>query len=311
MKYCSDIRTYPILVMITSQSNTTVTISFATSDTGNWVRLVSTEQQNVCNGKYEGLNICIDLTRNLTRNNLTPVHLVTLACLIQTIRKQGLSGHIQANEDIISYLRDDLHLNEYFSSEIAHIKSESHYNLNLWKVSNEHALMYSQHVADYLKRTYFDGLDLSTLKVVLDELYANIADHSESNGIAYSFIRYDENKHLIRIAFCDFGIGIKSSLLKGGNNIKSEFIRTATMKGVTAGSNTHNRGFGLDTVVSSLSGSDCAIKILSGNELFISNGDGNNQRTWLTDFNFAGTLIYFDMPISSFEEVDYMDNFEL
>lgn len=83
------------------------------------------------------------------------------------------------------------------------------------------------------------------------------------------------------------------------------------MKGVTARSNTHNRGFGLDTVVSSLAGSDSVIKILSGTELYLSSGDGNIRRTWQADFDFEGTLIYFDMPISSFEDAYYVDNFEL
>ncbi len=53
------------------------------------------------------------------------------------------------------------------------------------------------------------------------------------------------------------------------------------------------------------------IRILSGYELFVSYGDGKNQRTWLTDFDFRGTLIYFDLPISSFEDADYFDDVEL
>lgn len=243
--------------------------------------------------------------------HLNPVHLVTLACLVQYLRKNGFSGRIQASSDLIAYFRDDLHLNDYFSSEVAHVRSESNYNLNLWRISTEHALMYSQHVSDYLKKTYFKNKDLSALKVVLDELYANIADHSESKGLAYSFIKYDEDKKIIKIAFCDFGIGIKASLIKGGTNVINEYIKAATVKGVSARSNSHNRGFGLDTVVSSVCGSKNAIRILSGTELFLSYGIEQNQRTWQTDFDFKGTLIYFDMPISTFEEDNYVDDFEL
>lgn len=171
--------------------------------------------------------------------------------------------------------------------------------------------MYSQYLSDYLKRTYFADKDLSSIKVVLDELYANISDHSESDGVAYSFVKYDIPGQLIKIAFCDFGIGIKASLLKGGSNIAREYVKAATMKGITAGSNSHNRGFGLDTVVSSLSGSGKKISILSGSELFVAYGDRNIQRTWQTGFDFRGTLIYFDMPISSFEDADYLDDYEL
>lgn len=287
------------------------TISFVSLDTGYWIRRVSEEQHNLSSGKYNKSNINIQLNEDFRRTNLRQLHLVTLACLIQSIKQNGFTGRLQAHQDVISFLRDDLHLNEYFSSQIAHIKSESNYNLNLWKVLPEHALMYSQHVADYLKRHYFANKDLSGLKTVLDELYANIADHSDSQGLAYSFIKYDQEKQTIRIAFCDFGIGIKASLKKSGLKLDNGYVYAATTKGVSSRSNTHNRGFGLDTVVSSVCGTGNVIRILSGSELFVSYGDGKNQRTWIIDFDFRGTLIYFDLPVNSFEEADYVDEFEL
>lgn len=287
-------------------------IYFDKVDKGSWLKKIGEENKKITAGDYSSCQVEIYLAKSILPDNLTPVHLVTLACLIQHLRKNGAHGRIHAHQDVIDYFQNDLHLSEYFSSEVAHVKSESEYNLNLWRVRTDHALQYSHHVSEYLKKTYFSDKDLSGLKVVLDELYANIADHSESEGLAYSFIKYDQKMQIIKIAFCDFGIGIKASLLKGGARIDdNEFIRAATIKGVSAKSNTHNMGFGLDTVVSSVCDTKNTISILSGYELFISYGDERNQRTWVIDFEFQGTLIYFDMPISSFEDGGYVDDFEL
>lgn len=294
-----------------SQHNSSETISFESLNTVNWVRRVCEEQTKITNGHYDQKNVHINLSDNFVRIELKPFHLVTLACLIWQLRQRGIRGSIQANEDILTFFKDDLHLNDYLSSEIPHINSESWNQLNLWKVHSTHALMYSQHVADYLKRRYFVDKDVSGLRVVLDELYANIADHSDAHGLAFSFIRYDEQNGIINIAFCDFGIGIKASLDKSGIHAEHNYIQQATTKGVTARSNSHNKGFGLDTVVTSLCNTGNTIKIFSGNELFVSYGNGINQRTWITDFNFEGTLICFDLPITSFDDADYITDFEL
>lgn len=286
-------------------------IFFDSIEKGKWIQRIAEEQTKIHNGLYRSAEATVKLCQDLTLDTLTPLHLVTLACFVQLLKKSGcLRGNIKANQDVIDHFIRDLHLPEYFSSATPHVKSENEYNLNLWKISSKHAATYSQHVADYLKRNYFVGKDLSGLKVVLDELYANIADHSEAD-IAYSFIKYDETEETIKIAFCDFGIGIKASLLKGGASAIENFIYAATLKGVTAKSNTHNRGYGLDTVVSSINDSGNLVRILSGNELFISYGSNANQRTWPLDFDFKGTLIYFDLPISSFEDADYLEDFEL
>lgn len=277
-----------------------------------WIEKIAKVQMNSAFGDFEGCEIFIMLGDKVLKESLLPVHLVSLACLVKQLQKSGcICGHIKGNDTLINYMKNDLHISDYFSSAIFYVEGESDYNLNLWRVSSEHSLMYSQYVSDYLKRRYFKEKDLSMLKVVLDELYANIADHSEAEGIAYSFINYDIKSGLIRIAFCDFGIGIKESLLKSGSKISNDFVRFATQKGVSAQSNTHNRGYGLDTVISAVCASGNSVRILSGKELLISYGSVLTQRTWLLDFDFMGTLIYFDIPVSSFEDSDYMYDFEL
>ena len=212
---------------------------------------------------------------------------------------------------MIDYFCNRLHLDIYFNLDKHHVKSESPADLNLWQVAAEKSLFYSSHVAEYLKNTYFRTKDLSALKVVLDELYANIADHSQAKDVAYSYIHYDESTGTIKIAFCDFGIGIPRSLQNAGIEANGEYIMKATGVGVSTKSNTHNKGFGLDTVVSSVAGTGNTIVIISGNELFISYGKDDHERTWPRPYNFHGTLIYFDMSIDSFDDADYVGEFEL
>lgn len=90
-----------------------------------------------------------------------------------------------------------------------------------------------------------------------------------------------------------------------------EYILTATTKGVTAHSNIHNKGFGLDTVISSVIGTGNVVRICSGTELFVFYGSTNSHETFECAYEFPGTLVYLDIDISTFEDADYIDDFEL
>mgnify|MGYP000984143975 FL=1 len=144
----------------------------------------------------------------------------------------------------------------YFdNSSNEHIESENSSILNLWKVVKNRAQGYSISVTTFFRRTCFDGYDLTGLQTSLDEIYNNIADHSESNGNAFSYISYEEEKHMIHVAACDFGVGIPFTLKRAGYNYENdaEAIRQSLEVGVSAKSQTHNKGFGLDNVTSNLS----------------------------------------------------------
>lgn len=299
-----------------SQNNKTNTssqkwsISFIDSKKETWIKEICRIQQALKNGLYNDGEIIIRLNDNITPAELQPFHLVLLACLTKFLRKFMRSGKIIGSPAVVNYLQNDIHLDLYITNDLTHIKSESSLDLNLWKVSSKQSLFYSSHVSEYLKNRYFRNKDLSLLRVILDELYANIADHSLSEETAYSFIHYDEQTRTINIAFCDFGIGIPESLRKAGHTSKNGYIQLATNKGISARSNSHNKGFGLDTVVSSIADTDNNIWIISGNELFISYGKNNIEQTVPLPYDFSGTLIYFDLPISSFEDEEYINEFE-
>lgn len=286
-------------------------IVFDSADRLGWIRRICGVQSDLSSGEFASGEVSIVIDKNINPEELHPVHLVLLACLVAMLRKHKCKGQIVANDAMIDYFCGQLHLDIYFNTGERHVKSESPADLNLWQVSEESSLFYSSHVADYLKTKYFRSKDLSPLRVILDELYANIADHSYAGEMAYSYIHYDERNRTINIAFCDFGIGIPRSLQEAGIESDEGYIMKATGRGISAKSNTHNKGFGLDTVVSNIEGSGNKITIISGDELFVSYGIGDYARTIKQPSYLNGTLIYFDLPIDGFEDADFIDEFEL
>lgn len=286
-------------------------IEFSSHDKGQWIQEISKFTRNATQGLYKGKKTVIYLPLNLNKDTIEPLHIVTLACFIKLLKKTGsIEGSVIASENLITYMKDELKFSDFFSTN-ENLKTHLNFNDSLWNVIDAQILPYSNYISEYLQRKYFNDKDYSILKVCLDELFANIADHSKANGIAYSFIKFEENKNLIKVAFCDFGVGIPGSLKEAGIDINSNYIEEATKIGITSRSNPHNKGYGLDTVVSSITNSGHLIRIASGNELFLSHGKNKSFKTFKLDFEIPGTLIYFTLPVSSFEEIDIIDDFQL
>ena len=72
--------------------------------------------------------------------------------------------------------------------------------------------------------------------------------------------------------------------------------------GVSAKSQTHNKGFGLDNVTSNLS-EDGMLRMVSNSGVVFCTNAKNNVKQYLIDYNFQGTLVFFDICIDTFEEM--------
>lgn len=126
------------------------------------------------------LNFC-----NIKKEEFTPVHIVLLACLCEHLYRLKFNIRVNASAEIVDFLKEELKFHLYFdNSSNEHIESENSSILNLWKVVKNRAQGYSISVTTFFRRTCFDGYDLTGLQTSLDEIYNNIADHSESNGNA-------------------------------------------------------------------------------------------------------------------------------
>ena len=160
---------------------------------------------------------------------------------------------------------------------------------NLWRIVERYSTNYSIALNQYFERTFFDGKDLSALNSCVAELFQNIIDHAEADGNAFFAITYKQANRQLEIAICDFGVGIPYTLQKKYPN-SCEALRNSLVCGVTAGTKKHNRGFGMDNIISTLSENDC-IRIAS-NDAFLEKSN-QEERISSLPYNFMGTLIYF------------------
>lgn len=250
---------------------------------------------------------------------LQPFHIATLACLLAYSINSFRRVSLNANDKVEDFLRNVLHLEQYFADS-PHIDASEPSIFNLWKVDATQTFGYSHSLSMYLRSSFFKGKDISAFTNALNELYANVADHSKANGVAYSYIVLDESKETIQIAFCDFGIGIPDCLKNAAIEPKDGcgYVQWATRPGVSAKSSSHNAGKGLDDVISSIPGDYDRVKILSGNEFCIvgekklkDNSFDRIEKTIYLPFCFKGTLIYFQYDISDLENEEIIGESDL
>lgn len=261
-------------------------------------------------------SVILQLDNAIGCKDLKPWHIVSLACLCEYARRCVSSLSIKAQTDVIDYMRDDLSLDKYFGGGKRHIDSARPAIFNLWQIDPQSAIIYSNSLSRYLKQEYFKGKDISMVQTMLDELYANVGDHSRSDGMAYSYVYYNEECETIEVAFCDFGIGIPESLRMAGlmPPIGVGYIQYATQRGVSIRSNTHNAGFGLSTVLDCMEGSNHYLRIISNGELYYHLNlpeENKTEKTFALNKPFGGTLIYYGLDISQFPDEEIIGSGDL
>lgn len=279
-----------------------------------WIAQIETIRQRICGcSSSEEFRFYFDDDIDITY--LKPWHIVSLACLFDyAISSDDRNVRVFSNDEIANFFDDDLHLSQYFK-DIPYIEAETKQIMNLWKVEAAQSYAYSNSLTRYLKREYFKGKDLTAFNNALNELYANVADHAHAAGVAYSYIRYDEARRAIGVAFCDFGVGIPTSL-REAMQIPPEgmgFVEHSMRPGVSARSSTHNAGLGLDDVLSLIRDSDKTFRVVSNREIYINSisENGREQQTSLLDFCFNGTLIDFELDVSGFEDEEIIGESDL
>lgn len=76
------------------------------------------------------------------------------------------------------------------------------------------------------------------------------------------------------------------------------------MPGVTAGSQKHNRGFGMEYIVNTMSSSDI-MRIISNKAILIKSKSYEDVTP--LSYDFKGTLIHFTISADSFEDMDIIN----
>lgn len=286
------------------------TFMFPISDKLDWVKRICHWRNVLVKASYSYDCIKIIIGPKVTKTGFTPFHIVTLSCFIDFIKKKEYLIYLDIqNEELREFVYRDISLTAYWRVEnIAHIDSPDASRLNLWRVISGRSEEYEESVHRYFSAKFPDT-DFLMLKTCLAELYFNVFDHAKADGVAFSYIHYDEQDDIIHIAICDFGEGIASTLRKAYPKIADdmEALQMSIKKGVTAKSNAHNAGFGLDNILSAITDKKSVLRIVSNRALLLY--DINGVKPYSLDFEMKGTLIYMDLPISSFEKSEINDEY--
>lgn len=249
--------------------------------------------------------LLIILNESINRNNFENYHIVTLSCLIDYAKKRKIIVYLKIKDRLLnSYIFNDIRIKKYWTSQIDKIyDSPEEKPFNVWRIEEQYFTNYAIALHQYFKGSFFKDKDLTNLNNCIIELFQNVVDHSKSNGTAFVAIKYIEQSEMIDIAICDFGLGIPKTL-SGLYSSEEDAIVHCLDRGVTAKSNKHNFGYGLDNVLSAV-GDNYIFRIVSNGVLLLKSQ--NKTKTFKLSFQFDGTLIYFNIPISIFENEEYVE----
>lgn len=287
-----------------SQENNIV---FATLDKTKWLELIVNSYQKY-HAAGNNVSVYISFSDSISVKGLTPMHLVTLACLIQFLSDQGWKAFLSHNNQAVDdYIYNDLRFSEYWLGQKNHVDAnQSTHVFNLWRIKDQEKDLYAKNVEAYFKNTYFKNKDLSAINLSLTEPFYNVFDHASANDNAFSLIMYDEDKHVLHAAIADFGIGIVQSVRNYIPSIScdKEALLKAAENNFTVKSTDRNKGKGLDNILS------CADigRLCSGKALLVD--IKGERKVYDINFYFPGTLIYFEVDLSQMEDEEVLDSFE-
>jgi len=166
----------------------------------------------------------------------------------------------------------------------------------LWHIKEAKKDFYTLEVQQFYENNLFAGQDLFVLGNSLAELMNNIFDHANSKIPGYTFTQLNTRSNSITTCVCDFGIGIPTSvnnyLLK--ENLPALEHDNALFKAFelkfSAQTKPHNRGFGWDTIFTSLKSLHGKLHIVSNKAIYLLRENGTTTSELLKS-NFPGTLV--------------------
>ncbi len=283
-----------------------VNLYFHSADKLSWLRDVS-NYASLC---YEqGDVVSMHFSQISEINKLTPIHIVTLACLIDFLDRKGVGVTIKNDNEVASFLCSELRLREYWAGKKNYVPASRDTVFNLWRIIDNQKEVYSCLIHDYLKKEFFHNKDLGAVKNSIDEVCYNIFDHANAQDNAFSFVKFDAQTEKLFVAVCDFGIGISASV-KNATNIVDDCLalHKAMEYKFTVGSRQHNQGMGLGNILETCFDGD-ELCIVCNHAILKADTDKINVEK--NDFFFPGTLIFYELSLSHFEDEEIIDNFVL
>lgn len=277
---------------------------FSSIDKGRWIERIV----DCYNAVIDDNSVSISISEEVPPRELSPFHVVTLACLIECLKSRSIKVSLEGNS-VGHYLYDTLHFKEYFVDDVGFLGTSDETIFNLWRIKKSEMEVHARRVKEYLNNHFFKGKDLSMVAASLTEAYYNVFDHAKAGDNAFSMVRFDEKTEKLFVAVCDFGCGIPANI----NRMKAfdkdcEALSYAVRELVTTSSTTHNKGWGLANIRCSCTEKDM-MRIVSGKGLLLLHGE--YEKMFELGFSFPGTLLYYDLSLSHFQDEEIVDDFDL
>lgn len=253
----------------------------------------------------EGLNLVFG---DFTSSEITPEHIAPLACLIEEFSRSGIRVSLNRNSEVGESLWGKYRLRQYWAGGQNYAESDDDKVLNLQRIIDAEKELYGRRVSDFLKTHYFQKKDMTPVNNSITEALYNIFDHAEADGNAFSMVSFDEERSELHVAVCDFGKGIAKTVKDylGVEMTDGEALLKAMEDRFTIGSSSHNGGLGLGNILSSCTEKDY-LWIVSNGAIVAANA--NNKRVIDLAQEFKGTLVFYSMSLSHFEDEETISDF--
>jgi len=284
------------------------TIAVKTLGPANWIQFIEENRELALNTSPD--EVLIDFSG---ARFLQPMHVVSLACLIEIYALKGAKIFIrQGTYNINRYLLN-IRLGEYWNegfdrNAFTPLKIDT--TFCLWKVKNSMIDSYATQAQRYFQNSYFEGKDLQSLHISLTEVFNNIFDHSASPVDGYVITQCFPNIGQIVTSICDMGVGIPTKINQiweagGKGRLNDEdALRAAFIRKISSKSQPHNRGFGLANLFEIIKRLNGQLMVLSNNAVFqrLSNGI---TTTYPSNISFNGTLIVITLDKRYLPDVEH------
>ena len=246
-----------------------INIEFSTASRGEWIQQIVESRERIEKGCTE---LHLLLKKDISLRNFEPMHFVTLSCLIDAAKVRGALVWLAIeNEDLKAFAANDVRLTSYWrEKQIPYFKEPEEKPFNLWRIKDTTYYNYTFALNKFFQNRYFKGKDLSGLNNCITELFQNVFDHAEADGTAF------------------------------------EALEKSLQHGITAGSQKHNKGYGMENILSTMTNED-NMRIISNHAMLYH----HNTISQLIDlnFNFKGTLLYMTIHIDSFPDEEIIESF--
>lgn len=238
-----------------------------------------------------------------------PFHAVLLACLIEEYHQHNVKVSFQQSE--IPKLKDYLSQIEFFEfweegrDRGSFRQTAKITNLCLWQLNPARLSPYVVHAQQYFENNFLKEKDFEPLNICLAELFNNIVDHADSHVSGFTTSQYYPKSNELKIAVCDFGIGIPN---KVNNHLRSEgkptvspaeALKLAFQNKFSTRSTPQNRGFGLDTLLHIVASCKGSLRVVSNEAMMEFSND--NMTVSQINHNFRGTHFEVILNTGTFE----------